>query len=259
VLLIKRTFRKPGAARDTVRFMAPPAPHDFSTAAERLYGVTPEEFVQTRDELSRSLREAGEQEAAERMRALRKPTLPVWVVNQLARSNRREVRQLLRNADRLRRAHGASPAKFQEALKEERDALEALRKPASELLTRSGHGASETILSRVVSTLQGAASRPETVDALASGTLEQEVEPPGFEALAGMSLPPQRSQAQRASSGRRQPERASVRGELTEARGKARELDRAAAAAEREAAVLRARADRANEDVARLEKKLKDL
>lgn len=50
----------------------------------RLYGEFPEVFVGTRDALVQRLRQRGDQDAAERVRRLRRPTVAAWAVNRVA-------------------------------------------------------------------------------------------------------------------------------------------------------------------------------
>jgi hypothetical protein len=232
-------------------------PSDAAAAAERLFGVPLEDFVSERDALARSLKEQGKADDAAEIKGLRKPALPVWTVNQLARSHGGEVRKLVQSAQRLHKAHGASPATFGEALKAERDALEALKQRAREALVDAGRDPTDAVLARVAATLQGAASRPETVDLLVAGMLAEEVEPPGFEALAGIAVAPPRGAAQ-AKERRRSPDTAVLRSELSAARATARDHEREARQAENDAELARARAESAAQEVERLEQRLRD-
>src|SRR3989442_162736 len=52
---------------------------------ERLYDAPLDSFVSERTALVKRLREAGARDAAARANALRKPTVPAWAVDQLAR------------------------------------------------------------------------------------------------------------------------------------------------------------------------------
>ena len=218
-------------------------PKSAKDAAEQLYGVPLEDFVSERNVLAKALKQAGKTEDAEVVAKLRKPPVPVWAVNQLARSRRKDVEKLVQSAERLRSAHGSSPTKFEAARKAEREALDALQKRAQELLAEAGR-ASDATLNKVRSTLQGAAARPETVDDLVAGTLAEEVEPPGFEALAGIQIKPQSKRATTVESkaASRRPGRTAVR--TADAQAVARELAREARQAERDAEEARKRAER---------------
>ena len=87
---------------------------------DSLYAAPLDEFVAERDALAKRLRADGDREAADRVKALRKPSAAVWAVNQLARRQQKDYRALLEAGDRLREAQeqvlgGESPAKLQEA------------------------------------------------------------------------------------------------------------------------------------------------
>ena len=63
------------------------------------------EFTAARNELAKRLRKAGQDDAAERVQALKKPSVPVWAANQLARRHPDEVQALV--GRRRRAAAGA--------------------------------------------------------------------------------------------------------------------------------------------------------
>src|SRR5688500_11267390 len=108
-----------------------PMAADLEAEVDRLYRLPLEEFVRARDELARRLRGEGSREEAAQVKALPKPTAAAWAVNQLARSNRREVDLLLDAAHRLRTLQASSPGRAERASLEE--ALRAHRKAVSSL------------------------------------------------------------------------------------------------------------------------------
>ncbi len=63
--------------------------------ADGLYGLPPGEFVTACNRLARALSQAGERAAAARVKALRRPSLPVWAVNQLVSPTRPVLRREL--------------------------------------------------------------------------------------------------------------------------------------------------------------------
>src|SRR6266498_52214 len=73
-------------------------------AADELYGLTPGEFTRTRDERVKALRGDGDREAADAVKALRKPTVAAWALNQLVRRRHKAVETLLRAGRELRAA-----------------------------------------------------------------------------------------------------------------------------------------------------------
>jgi hypothetical protein len=148
----------------------------------RLYGLPPDRFTAEKQALAKRLRGAGDGEAAAAVTALRRPPLSAWAVNQLVRERTPLLRDLWKAADRLRKAHGGK-GDFKAALDAEREALDALVASAAELLERVEHAATGATLQRVRATLQAAAADAEVRRRIEEGTLAEDLEPPGFEAL----------------------------------------------------------------------------
>jgi hypothetical protein len=217
-----------------------------------LYRRPLEEFIGARDALARELRQRGDLAEAEAVRALRKPSVPIWAINQLARAQGKKLRQLIKEEDALRSAHGASGDRFRYALAAERQTAAELVQDAARILADSGRPATEATLERIASTLQAAAADPAHREELEQGRLTEELEPLGFEALAG--VPAKR----RGKTDARSPERAveGVRKELAAARDEVRHLEKEAERAEREARDARGRAEKARAEVDRLEKQV---
>ena len=112
-------------------------------AAEELYALPPGEFTRARDERMKLLRADGEREAATAVKALRKPTVAAWALNQLSRSRRKELEALLSAGEGLRAAQeellaGGDRAGFQEAAARERDLVAKLAAEATALASEAG-------------------------------------------------------------------------------------------------------------------------
>jgi hypothetical protein len=227
-----------------------------------LYGLPLEEFTAARNELARRL--AQERDArADEIRGLRKPTVPVWAVNQLARSDELGLRRLLAAGAALRKAQekaleGSGTAGLAKAQTGEREALRKLTERARSLLGEAGRPATDATLERISTTLSAAAIDESVREALKAGRLDRELEPLGFDALAGMQVAPRPARAtdttvadrrkQEADERRRRERRARVHDLERDAREAERAADRAEADArkKREAAdAARTAADRA--------------
>jgi hypothetical protein len=231
-------------------------------AAERhkdLYGLPLEEFTGARDELAKALRRAGDREGAERVKALRKPTVAAWTVNQLARRERRDVEALLEHGEELREAQrevlgGGGTARLERAAGAERQAVGRLVERARALL---GERASDATIERVRETLHAASADEEVARELREGTLTRERRAAGL-GLTGIA--PRKRPAERDGRGRkRQSDRAKVtraREREHEAREQLREAERELAAAERALAQAQRSADRAGQAVERRRKEL---
>ncbi|HYZ78380.1 MAG TPA: hypothetical protein VE596_13500 [Gaiellaceae bacterium] len=208
---------------------------------DRLYGLPLDEFTRARDELARRVRREGDGERAAEIKQLRKPTLPAWVVNQLARERELDVQRLLKAGKQLAGAQveairAQSGDAFLEARRDEQHALEALAARATEILAAAGRGSAA--LDRVLATLRAGSLTEDGRALLESGRLTEELEPPGFEALAGLDMP----------AG---PPRPAKRAPASEARRRVRDL-------QRELSALEARAAAAGRRVEQLRKELRD-
>src|SRR5262245_65352525 len=109
-------------------------------ALEELAGVPPREFTRARNALATRLTQAGDKAAASRVKKLRAPTVPVWVVNRLAREGGNLVIELLAAAQRVRSAqlgHGGA-APLAAASREHGEAVRGLLARADRLLDEAG-------------------------------------------------------------------------------------------------------------------------
>jgi hypothetical protein len=156
---------------------------------DRLYALPLEEFTRARDGLARELRKEGEREAADEVKALAKPSLPAWTVNQLAREEPMQMRGLTTAGERLRKAQaelleGGGPDELQAALQRQRDVVGALVGSAKRILEAAGQAATEATLERVRGTLTAAAAHQEGARLVERGRLTKELEPAGFGGMA---------------------------------------------------------------------------
>jgi hypothetical protein len=227
---------------------------EFETELDALYALTPGEFTAARNDLARRLKQAGQDEAADRVKNLRKPTVPLWAVNQLARRNPKGIAALLEAGDRLRAAQegalrGGESTALRDATATERKIVRELTQEADELLREAGHG---TAGERIASTLRAAAHAPAGHEPLVQGRLSEELESSGFGAFAGMDLPAAapKPKPPSAAARRRREER------LAKLRDRAEKLRREATEAGAELERAHARAVGADEAAARAEAEL---
>lgn len=229
---------------------------------DTLFGLPPAEFTAARNDLSRRLKQAGQKAISARVRELRKPTVPVWTVNQLARRHAKEVEALLETVERLRSAQedalgGGDAQKLRSASSAEREALGALTQRAHDLLAAEGHKPTAAVVERIASILRAAALDADGRELLVAGRLTEELESAGFGAFAGMKIPPGATRPRRkpkpreekvdSAAERRRAERLRKLRDrasklATEAAETRREADRAETAAER----ARRKAERAS-------------
>jgi len=206
---------------------------------DRLYALPLEEFTAARNDLARRLTKAGRADAAGEVKKLAKPSVPVWTANQLARREPGELRALLRSAEELRKAQeralgGKGVSDLQDRLAEQRRAVRALARLGRDILADEGRSASDAIVERIARTLDAAALDEGARFQLRAGRLTEELDPPGFEALAGMT--PARAPSKRAGTAKAKPSGvAQARQRVQEAQRDVREREREAVEAEREA------------------------
>ncbi|HYY77977.1 MAG TPA: hypothetical protein VFD04_02160 [Actinomycetes bacterium] len=152
---------------------------------ERLFGLAPEAFVAARDQAAARLKRAGDAEAAARVKALRRPSLAAWAVNQLARTQREDLDRLLEAGARLRAAHqsavaGGGAAELRTASTAERQAAAGLVQAALQALRSAGHPATEATRERIAASLHAAAADPQAAELVGRGQLTRELDPSGF-------------------------------------------------------------------------------
>ena len=152
---------------------------------EALYGLPLDEFITARNALARARSKEGDKEGSAAVKALRKPSVVAWALNQLARRHPAEIDALLKAGARLRRAQtaaleGGDPDELREATKAEAGEVQALAGQARSLLADAGRGGSAAHEERLVATLRAAAVDAEGGDRLRRGVLAEELSPAGF-------------------------------------------------------------------------------
>jgi hypothetical protein len=156
----------------------------LEAALTELARVPPKDFTRTRTALVARLRDAGDVEAAARVKARRAPTISVWAVNRLAQDAEDDVDALISASEDLkaaqlgRRAHGDSLGR---ATRAHRAALDRLIRRVRSLLQEVGTAATHHLLLRIQMLLTAAAADPQARRALREGRLEQELAAPGFD------------------------------------------------------------------------------
>ncbi len=146
-----------------------------------LYGLPLDRFIPERASLVRELRSGGEREQAAVVAAQRKPSVAAWAVNQLVRTQRREVEDLFAAGDALRDVQagvlgGSADARdLRSAAEQERAAVDALVAIARGLLSSGGHELSAATVERVAETLHAAALDDEARGQVGEGRLVREL------------------------------------------------------------------------------------
>ncbi|MFH9892905.1 hypothetical protein [Streptomyces luteogriseus] len=164
---------------------------DYDSVADELYALRPEEFTAARASAMASARTAGDRELAERIRALRKPSLAAWVSNLLVRSSPGEVEPLLRLGEGLRQAHqDLDGTQLRELSRRQHALIRALSLQARQLAKEAGHPIGESVQREVENTLHAVLADPEAAEAWAGGRLAKPLSAAvGFPAAAEGARP----------------------------------------------------------------------
>jgi hypothetical protein len=176
-------------------------------AADELYGLPPGEFTRARDARVKEVRADGDREAADAIKALRKPTLAAWALNQLARRRRKDLDGLLKAGEQLRAAQeelvgGGDREAFQSAAAKERELVAELSADAAALASEAGQSGGG-LEEKVAETLHAAALDEQIAAELRSGHLVREREAiGGFGPAAGVALSSPAKSAPKARPGR---------------------------------------------------------
>jgi hypothetical protein len=250
---------------------------DLDRELGELYGRDLGEFTAARNELAKRLKKAGQNEEAESVAALAKPSISAWAVNQLARRDPDRVRALLEAGaelvDAQKNALAGKAGRFDAASRRHRQTIRALLPVASAALEAAGHRPSDAVKERIASSLRAASLDPEGRRLLESGRLEADFESAGLGLLAAIapeSLPAKRRggadtqresrvREARASLEAAQEEERRLASEAGEAERKAEEAAAAAAETAEQARSLNREVARAKKAVEQAEKALERL
>jgi len=157
---------------------------------DALFALPLTEFTAARNALATRLKKAGETGDAERIKALVKPSVAAWAVNQLFWKHRIAFERLLDAGQRFRIAQTAQlagkSADLRAPLEARRAALSELSTHAATILVEGGSAATPDTMRRVTTTLEALSTYAGIPDTPLPGRLTDDVQPPGFEALAAL-------------------------------------------------------------------------
>jgi hypothetical protein len=132
---------------------------------DELYAVRPDEFTALRTRLAAAAKKRGDAAAAKRISAARKPTTAAWIVNQLARGNKKATHRMTDLGQRLREAHAAMNGdRIRELSAEQRELVDELVRAAFQTSELSDPPAA--LRDDVTGTLQAAIADPDVAGRL---------------------------------------------------------------------------------------------
>src|SRR5687767_8259969 len=154
---------------------------------DALFRLPLAEFTGARNELAARLKKEGRGDDAARVKALAKPPVSAWAVNQLYWNHRKAFDGLIASGERFHKAQkSGKTADMRTVLDARREALADLSDLATSLLRDAGHNPSLDTIRRVSSTLEAMSAmsdRASRSDAPRPGRLTEDVDPPGFESF----------------------------------------------------------------------------
>jgi hypothetical protein len=157
---------------------------------DALFQLPLAEFTAARNALASKLKKAERPDEVAEVQALTKPPVSAWAVNQLYWRHRSAFDRLIGAGDRLRTAQASQlrgkGGELKEPLEARRAALGELTQQAATLLRESGHNPSPDLMRRITTTLEALATYGSRASASAAGRLTDDVNAPGFEALADL-------------------------------------------------------------------------
>lgn len=165
-------------------------PPHTDDAIDDLYRGPREGFIENRNALSRKLQDQGLREQAAAVRALAKPSVSAWTVNQLWWKHREAYDALhAAGADLAELQRQAVSVAGQPANDARRAAILALRKTAEQILIASGHATSTTMIRRITQSLEASAAGGSFGRNATLGRLHADLAPPGFGQVQQFAAP----------------------------------------------------------------------
>ena len=145
---------------------------DLEEVVGELYGLDASEFVAARDGRARAARQSGDRGLADQVKALKRPAVAAWVVNNLVRQRPGEIERLVRFGESFRDAQASLAGDELRRLGRQRhQVLGALGQEARRLAEERGQPVSPAVERDVESTLDTAVTDPGAADAVRSGRL----------------------------------------------------------------------------------------
>lgn len=155
---------------------------------DALFRLPLSEFIGARKTLATRLKKSGYTDEAERVRALPKPSISAWTINQLYWNHRDEFDELISTGQRFRKAQASGKmVNMREALDARRAALAQLSDFATEILRDAGNNPSLDVLRRITTTLEALSSHASVSDETTPGRLTREIDPPGFDSFGSFT------------------------------------------------------------------------
>jgi hypothetical protein len=166
---------------------------DLHGEVDKLYQAPLAEFTAARNALVSRIKAAHGADAAAHVKALLKPSIAAWTLNQLYWRHQPEFMALLMAGDALRLAQqqrlGGAEVDLAPPTRSRQSAIDNLLALATDILKEGGHAPSPDMRQRLRGSLDALAAYGTGSLAPKAGRLTEDVPAPGFAALAGLAVP----------------------------------------------------------------------
>jgi hypothetical protein len=166
---------------------------DLHGEVDKLYQAPLAEFTPARNALAARIKAAHGADAAAHVKAMVKPSIAAWTLNQLYWRHQPEFMALLMAGDALRLAQqqrlGGAEIDVAPPTRARQSALDTLLALATDILKEGGHAPSPDMRQRLLGSLDALAAYGTGSLAPRAGRLTEDVPAPGFAAFAGLAAP----------------------------------------------------------------------
>ena len=164
---------------------------DLHGEVDKLYQAPLAEFTAARNALAARIKAAHGADAAAHVKALVKPSIAAWTLNQLYWRHQSEFMALLMAGDAMRLAQqqrlGGAEVDLAPPTRSRQSAMDTLLALATDILKEGGHAPSPDMRQRLLGSLDALAAYGTGSLAPRAGRLTEDVPAPGFAALAGLA------------------------------------------------------------------------
>jgi hypothetical protein len=168
---------------------------DLDAAVNELYAISPDDFIERRQQLVAEAKQASDRDLATQIGKLRRPTRSAWLINLLARAEADDITALLELGVALQEAQQRMAGdELRELSVQRRKTVDAMARRAVELGREQGYDPPDGALQEVSQTLQSALADQAIAELVLAGRLTQAVTYGGFgstdlASALGASLP----------------------------------------------------------------------
>ena len=181
--------------------------NEFDEDVDALFSLPLAEFTSARNAQAAQLKKNGRGDEAADVKALGKPPVSAWAVNQLYWNHREAFDKLIDSGERFHKAQsarsGAKVADMRAALDARRETLNKLSDFAAQALREAGHNPSPDTIHRITTTLEGVSAYASRDDGPHLGRLTHDVDPPGFESFGSFVPVKQKTEDRKQETGGR--------------------------------------------------------